>query len=144
VRKQTLSFGGLTPLQALAKVVQDECVRVTKVMSGVVVINTPIWSGRMVNSWEWSKDMEFYKPVPFWDGKLAIGDDGKRRPANPLPRPTIDSVTPNFTFKLGEFPNLFLTCSVDWAYEVDQATGRRVGRRPAHLVKHCISESVRL
>ncbi len=114
-----LDFGA--PLEEIvAKAVQKEVNRCALKMSASVLQHTPIWSGRMINSWQWFNKVEGMKPVPYWDGAMRTGADGKEYPANPLPRPGLEEVMHNFTFDSTEFPHMYFTCSVDWAYEVDQ------------------------
>ena len=129
-----LKFNGKSIMEVLAGEVQHEVDRCAKEITSYIIPANPIWSGRMVNAWQWSKDTLEMKPVPYWDGvtRSVTFKDGSVRefPVNPLPRPTPEAVIPKFNYESTEFPTVFMSCSVDWAYEVDQGVGRYT--KPAH------------
>ena len=136
-----LDFGAPV-MEILAKTVQKEANHAAMKMSQAALTHTPIWSGRMINSWMWFNKVEGMKPVPYWDGVMRTTASGAEFPANPLPRPGLEDVVPNFSFESTEFPRMYFTCSVDWAYEVDQGKGRY--SKPArNIVKHAIQEASR-
>lgn len=137
-----LKFNGKSAMEIIAKAVQRECNRIAYRVTHSVLRTTPIWTGVMINSWDWSKDTAKYKKPPEWKGTMELGKDGKMYPRNPLPRPSIEEVIPNYTYKSTEFPALFFTCSVDYAYEVDQGVGRykAMGGFPRLIVKQAVDE----
>ena len=132
---------GKPVMEIIAKSVQREANRCAEKMTASVLNTTPIWTGVMINSWQWSHNEPVFKVPPVWGGVMVEDSNGNERPSNPLPRPGFEDVTPNFTFGKVEFPTMYLTCSVDYAWEVDQGAGRYASRRAREMVKHAL-ESV--
>lgn len=124
--------------EILAHAVQREVNRCAEKMTTSVLQHTPIWTGVMINSWSWSHNVPVLKTPPVWEGTMRKASDGKEYPTNPLPRPDYEEVLPNFTYEKGEFPTIFLTCSVDYAFEVDQGVGRYFPRQKRDIVHHAM------